>query len=67
MSRRGKDEANPDPQIADVLPLAALDERVAIVGASGRRRRKLPRQCQTLRRHQVDGYGSEACLRLREK
>ena len=29
MSRRGKDEANYDLQIADVRPLAALDERVA--------------------------------------
>lgn len=35
MSRRGRDEANYDLQIADVLPLAALDERVAIVGTSG--------------------------------
>jgi uncharacterized protein len=35
VSRRGKDEANHDLQIADVLPLAALDERVAIVGTSG--------------------------------
>jgi uncharacterized protein len=35
MSRRGKDEANHDLQITDVLPLAALDERVAIVGTSG--------------------------------
>jgi hypothetical protein len=35
MSHRGKDEANHDLQIADVLPLAALDERVAIVGTSG--------------------------------
>jgi hypothetical protein len=35
MSRRDKDEANRDLQIADVLPLAALDERVAIVGTSG--------------------------------
>jgi uncharacterized protein len=35
VSHRGKDEANHDLQIADVLPLAALDERVAIVGTSG--------------------------------
>jgi DNA helicase HerA-like ATPase len=35
MSRRSKDEANHDLQIADILPLAALDERVAIVGTSG--------------------------------
>jgi DNA helicase HerA-like ATPase len=35
MSRRGKDEANYDLQIADVLPRVALDERVAIVGTSG--------------------------------
>ena len=35
MSRRSKDEANHDRQIADILPLPALDERVAIVGTSG--------------------------------
>jgi hypothetical protein len=35
MSRRSKDEANHDLQIADILPLAALDERGAIVGTSG--------------------------------
>ncbi len=35
MSRRGKDKANHDLQIADILPLAALDKHVAIVGASG--------------------------------
>ena len=35
MSRRSKDEANHDLQVADVLPLAALDKHVAIVGTSG--------------------------------
>jgi ABC-type glutathione transport system ATPase component len=35
MSRRGKDEANHDLQIADILPLAVLDECVAVVGTSG--------------------------------
>jgi hypothetical protein len=35
MSRRSKDEANHDLQIADIMPLVALDERVAIVGAFG--------------------------------
>jgi len=35
MSRRSNDEANHDLRIADILPLAALDERVAIVGTSG--------------------------------
>jgi DNA helicase HerA-like ATPase len=35
MSCRTKDEANHDLQIADILPLAALDERVAVFGASG--------------------------------
>lgn len=35
MSRRGKGETNYDLQIADVLPLVALDERVAIVSTTG--------------------------------
>jgi DNA helicase HerA-like ATPase len=35
MSRRSEDEANHDLQIDDILPLAVLDERVAIVGTSG--------------------------------
>jgi hypothetical protein len=34
MSRRDEGEVH-DPRIADVLPFAALDERVAIVGTSG--------------------------------
>ena len=35
MSRRSKDQTNHDLQIADILPLTALDEHVAIVSTSG--------------------------------
>jgi hypothetical protein len=35
MSRCSNDEANHDPRIADILPLATLDKHVAIVGTTG--------------------------------